>query len=567
MLDFKPFSLPTLQTVLPYLKRNKSLCSDLSAGYLYMWHDGIDVRFCIWNDTFVVRQMIGEQPAFSYPIGNDPDGMIDELIQYALSNHLPLRFFAIDDDILDIIRADPRLQPAMWTFDRRWSDYIYSFEDALTFSGKKYSGQRNHINKFKKLYGAPAVRFLMKDDRPDVIKLLDEYASEHAGRLSLEQMELDQTYKLFDVSDILGLYPAGMFIDGKLVAISISEITGNMLMIHVEKALRKYEGIYPAMYSGFVNLIAANLGHPLKYVNREDDSGDPGLRTSKMQYHPVSMANKHLVHVSSPAIRIAPALTIRGENVVLTEIRETDKKAYLAINTDVENNRYWGYDYREDITITGPVDENTFYDSVIYDMRAGDSVNLAIRLSEEGNMIGEAVLWNFTLDGTAELGCRIMPEYQGKGRGKDAFGLAAEMAEKDLDLKVWSRCYRENIPSYRMIAANGFKQVCVDQDFYYFKKNGGKTMEKLQIFYLEHCPYCRIAMNALKELKAENADYEKVEIEWIEETVHPDIADRYDYYRVPSIFFNGVKLYECSPGADQDEIKDQLERSLKAALG
>ena len=38
--------------------------------------------------------------------------------------------------------------------------------------------------------------------------------------------------------------------------------------------------------------------------------------------------------------------------------------AYLSLNTDVENNRWWGYDYREDVSITGPVDEDTFYDSV-----------------------------------------------------------------------------------------------------------------------------------------------------------------------------------------------------------
>ena len=92
MLEFEPFSLPALKNALKYIKNNPSLCSDLSAGYLYMWHEGADVRFCVWNDTFVVCQTIGEQRAFSYPIGGDPDGMIDELIEYTYDNHLPLRF-------------------------------------------------------------------------------------------------------------------------------------------------------------------------------------------------------------------------------------------------------------------------------------------------------------------------------------------------------------------------------------------------------------------------------------------------------------------------------------------
>ena len=61
-------------------------------------------------------------------------------------------------------------------------------------------------------------------------------------------------------------------------------------------------------------------------------------------------------------------------------------------------------------------------------------------------------------------------------------------------------------------------------------------MKELKIYYLEGCPYCRKAMTALEELKAENPEFDKVGIEWIEETRSPEIADKFDYYRVPSIF-------------------------------
>ena len=124
MLIFEPFSLATLQRVLPYLRDPGVACSDLSAGALYMWQEGTDLRFCEWNDTLVVRQDKGEQPAFSLPIGKDPDGMIDELLQYAKENHLPLRFFAVDEESLEKIKNDSRLKDPAWTFDPRWSDYV-----------------------------------------------------------------------------------------------------------------------------------------------------------------------------------------------------------------------------------------------------------------------------------------------------------------------------------------------------------------------------------------------------------------------------------------------------------
>ena len=469
MLEFEPFSLKALQNALPYLKNNPSLCSDLSAGYLYMWHEGADLQFSVWNGTLSVRQIIGEQPAFSYPIGADPDGMIDELTRYVHTHHLPQRFFAVDDGTLAVIRSDKRLTPAKWAYDRRWSDYIYSFEDAVTFKGKKFSGQRNHINKFKKLYGEPDIRLLTSGDRAEVAEMLAEYKEEHPGGYALEQLEQVRAKELLEVCGALGLYAAGLFVEGKLAAFSLGEIAGDTLLIHAEKALTRYEGIYPTMYSGFVRLIAGLADRPLKYVNREDDSGDPGLRTSKTQYHPIRMAHKYLVHVGSPALKMADTFSIASGGVVLTEIRESDKEAYRKLNTDVQNNRYWGYDYREDVSITGPVDENTFFDAVAYDMAAGDSINFAVRLTEDGEMIGEAVLWNFTSDGTAELGCRIMPAYQGKDRGRAAFGAVADFASRSLEVKVTARCFRENTPSSRMITASGFVPLRSDEKYFYYE--------------------------------------------------------------------------------------------------
>ena len=469
MLEFEPFSLPALQRALPYLRQNPSLCNDLSAGYLFLWQEGANTQFCVRDDTLVIRQNIGDQPAFSYPIGAEPDRMIDELKEYVRCNRLPLRFFAVDEATLDKIRSDKRLQPAAWAYDRKWSDYVYSFPDMASFQGKKFGGQRNHVNKFRKLYGEPEIRFLTPSDRANVMAFLDAYGAEHGDALPLEQIELRRAKELCTVYPALGLYAAGLFVSGQLAAISIGEVVGRSLLIHVEKALTRYEGVYPTMFSGFVRLVRDRLGRDLEYVNREDDSGDPGLRTSKTQYHPILMANKYLVHVGSPAAQIEPTFTVSHGNVVLTEIRESDKEAYLRLNTDVENNRYWGYDYREDPTITAPIDENTFYDSVVYDMRAGDSVNFAIRLSPGGEMIGEAILWNFTYDGTAELGCRILPAYQGRGYGKAAFRAAADFAARRLQRRVTARCRLENEASRRMIPASGFSQVGQDDRYFYFQ--------------------------------------------------------------------------------------------------
>lgn len=90
-------------------------------------------------------------------------------------------------------------------------------------------------------------------------------------------------------------------------------------------------------------------------------------------------------------------------------------------------------------------------------------------------------------------------------------------------------------------------------------------MKKLTVFYLDNCPYCRKAKEAEKEIISSDPSLQKVKIEWIEESLHPEIANTYDYYRVPSVFISKTKLYECSPEDDYNTIKSNFEKAIKIA--
>lgn len=89
--------------------------------------------------------------------------------------------------------------------------------------------------------------------------------------------------------------------------------------------------------------------------------------------------------------------------------------------------------------------------------------------------------------------------------------------------------------------------------------------KKIMAFYLEGCPYCKQAREALNELSREEK-YNEINIDWIEETQHPDISEQYDYYYVPSMFIEGKKLYEAHRGESYDECKGNVKRVLDASL-
>lgn len=92
-------------------------------------------------------------------------------------------------------------------------------------------------------------------------------------------------------------------------------------------------------------------------------------------------------------------------------------------------------------------------------------------------------------------------------------------------------------------------------------------MEKLTVFYLETCPYCKNARRAFAELYAEDASLRDVPVEWINEAEQTALADTYDYYAVPSVFLGHEKLYEAHLFEPFEECKENIRRSLERARG
>jgi glutaredoxin len=89
---------------------------------------------------------------------------------------------------------------------------------------------------------------------------------------------------------------------------------------------------------------------------------------------------------------------------------------------------------------------------------------------------------------------------------------------------------------------------------------------KLTAFILPRCPYCLQMRELLEELRAERPGIAEIEIEFIDESAQPELAERYDYYRVPSFFLGEEKLYEASPLWTREEAKDRLAAMFDAVL-
>ena len=91
-------------------------------------------------------------------------------------------------------------------------------------------------------------------------------------------------------------------------------------------------------------------------------------------------------------------------------------------------------------------------------------------------------------------------------------------------------------------------------------------MKEVLMFYLESCGYCDKARRALDELYAENPAYRQVPLTRIEESKEPELADRYDYYAVPTFFVDGKKIFEARLFMSFEDIKAGAKAALDAAM-
>ena len=153
-------------------------------------------------------------------------------------------------------------------------------------------------------------------------------------------------------------------------------------------------------------------------------------------------ADTYRVTVKSECALIKKAPEVTYGEVTLRELRDGDKEAYARICLDAENNKYWGYDFRDD----EPDADADYFMSVAKNERAlGTAISFAVLSG--GEFVGEAALYAFDCRGGAEMAIRILPEYQGRGLSGDILNALFEVCRRIGLIRLYAEVFAENRPS------------------------------------------------------------------------------------------------------------------------
>ena len=291
VLQFEPLTLDQIHLFRPYFENRKCRICDCTVGGTFMWRDFFRTQYAIEDGVLYLKVRYYEGiTAFTGPLGSDDPETFQRIIDTCRAEGLPVVLCMVTEHYLDVIK---KLFPeASARPERDWFDYLYESADIINLSGRKYSGQRNHINRFRRTYPDWSFVKIDKTNKEEVRKFFLSFSEKYAKKYETFKEERDKILEVFDNFSAYRLVGGALKAGDDIVGFSLGEVVGDTLFVHIEKAERNYAGSYQMLVNQFARAYA---GGPVAYINREEDDGDEGLRTSKLSYHPVRLLKKYTV--------------------------------------------------------------------------------------------------------------------------------------------------------------------------------------------------------------------------------------------------------------------------------
>lgn len=262
---------------------------DRSAGNVLMWESELDTELVTVDGHVAVAEHCGRNLCFS-PAAGAPDAV--PTVRALLDAYgTPLRLCPIGEDEKAPLEA---AFGARIRFDANDGavDYIYNAADLRQFCGKSYHTQKNHVNAFLREH--PDYRFepLTAESEAALTAFFDAYTAADDDDSASAKEEIAACRRILPLLGVLPLDTRLLTDGGRILGFTVMEKIGDTLMIHIEKGLPAVRGVYPMLVT-----LEANAYPDVRFVNREEDDGNEGLRRSKQSYHPVRLLQKYYAEI------------------------------------------------------------------------------------------------------------------------------------------------------------------------------------------------------------------------------------------------------------------------------
>ncbi len=472
-------TIEDLKKFLPYFEKKNEPYEHYSCGIWGMYFNDMNVMYCIEDDCLVLANNFYKNKIyFLHPISLKNDRakeieLIKESALYAQKNEKQLVFADLSVDLIpDIIDNCG----CSWDIlhNRKYDEYIYDAKLFAAASGPNLAKMRNGIKRFIKDNPNYEVSIINESNLSEVKEFIINWwninKNKEIGKYGVNEANNEPLFiDLFNQFHWLGII---VRINGKIIGVSLGEIIGNNLFCHVEKVDHNFKGANEFVANIFAKTFVTD---DIKYLSRLSDDGIPGLRKAKLQLYPLALYKSYnaFPHTTIHKLnKIVP--TVKTERLVLKDINSNEDK-YFELCSDLELNKLYGYDYREDFYLENNKDTQPDLNYFITKRKQwfNNESEVTWGIYENEYFHGEVVLHNFGYDNTCELGVRLFKTSQHQGYAYEACKTIAEYALYELgNEKVYCKAYKENLASQKMILKLNFRKIKEDNQFFYYVFDG-----------------------------------------------------------------------------------------------
>ncbi len=285
-MNFSPIALTGLERYRRLLAETPQVTSDYSFGNIWSWGREYGLQWADDGNRIWLRQSEPE-PALWAPVGDW------ESVEWAsaLAAFPPgTRFIRVPETLAERWRqaAGDRFEV---TETREHWDYVYRVQELVELRGNRFHKKKNLLNQFKKSYD---YRYHPLDRKriEQAMALQDDWCTwrdcESDDVLSAENRAIQRALENWD--RLPGLLGGAILVKDYIVAYTVAEaLDAETLVIHFEKGCTAHKGVYQAINQMFLE----NAGDGYRFVNREQDLGDEGLRKAKLSYNPSHFMEKY----------------------------------------------------------------------------------------------------------------------------------------------------------------------------------------------------------------------------------------------------------------------------------
>ncbi|HBX75342.1 MAG TPA: hypothetical protein DEG55_04295 [Acidaminococcaceae bacterium] len=262
--------------------------SECAFTNLYIWRDYYRTW---WTEKFgflLIKVQLEDEVFYLQPFGgNDADlALLAREIKEAEGGPFEFRgIYECSLERLSCLKGEEEYRESRDSWD-----YVYLQEDLATLRGRRYHGQKNHYNTFKRENPDYVFEMINPENFAECLYFGEEWCKARMDTDPSIVWEIRALQEAFVNFEALGLRGGAIRINGKIQAFGFGKaINGQVCDENVEKANSDIRGLYAAIQTE----CAQKVWPDMKYINREEDMGHEGLRKAKEALHPAFMVKKY----------------------------------------------------------------------------------------------------------------------------------------------------------------------------------------------------------------------------------------------------------------------------------